>query len=160
MPRRFIYLFFTLLLLSFTSCDMVKSFFGMPTSEDVENLKKREEAMAAREKYMQDSIARVRAEIEAQQAAELEARREAETTRYHVIAGSFKVPGNAEKMAKMLSAEGYQPEILEFANGFQAVSAFSSESFREANREMEKIKEAAYSPYDIWIHVVNPAAKN
>ena len=160
MPGRFIYLFFTLFLLTFTSCDMVKSFFGMPTSEDVENLKKREAAVEARERYVQDSIARVRAEIEAQQAAELAAREEARTTRYHVITGSFKVAGNAEKMVKHLSAEGYRPEILKFDNGFEAVSAFSSESYREACREMDRIKEAAYSPYDIWIHVEKPKNEN
>ena len=75
--------------------------------------------------------------------------------KYHVILGSFKVEGNAEKMYATLEKNGYKPRVIEFNNGFEAVSVAAYDDYREALRAMEDVMEYQFCPEDVWIYDVS-----
>ena len=133
----------------FSSCDAVKSFFGMPTSKDIEKMQIEEQMRLDKIKRYNDSIAAARADsIKAVQAAELKKAQ----SRYMVIVGSFKEVQNAPNMMKMLESKGYKPETIKFKNGFDVVSAYSSRDYRDALSAMQEIMETPFCPEDIWIY--------
>ena len=95
-----------------TGCDFFRSLVGKPTSKDLERM--RQEALEQeRLQREQDSLNRVRA-LELEQ-ARIAAENSLENAgKYHVILGSFKVEGNAEKMYAVLEKNGYKPRVIEF----------------------------------------------
>jgi len=60
--------------------------------------------------------------------------------RYHIIAGCFKVPRNAENYADFLRKKGYPAENLGVINGYHVVSFNSFPTKSEALRELEIIR--------------------
>ena len=136
-----------------TGCDFFRSLVGKPTSKDLERM--RQEALEQeRLQREQDSLNRVRA-LELEQ-ARIAAENSLENAgKYHVILGSFKVEGNAEKMYAMLEKNGYKPRVIEFNNGFEAVSVAAYNDYREALRAMEDIMEYQFCPEDVWIYDVS-----
>lgn len=101
--------------------------------------KKIEEARRAREKAIQDSLARVR---------EMEAR-----NRFHVIIGSFKVSTNADEYQKQVSTLGFQsPLIVESPNGFRMVSIGAFETYSKATNEILRINRAKEEPIELWVY--------
>ena len=60
--------------------------------------------------------------------------------RYYIIAGSFKVPGNADNYVIYLRKKGYPAEKVGVFNEFHLVSVNSFVSKREALNELEKIR--------------------
>ncbi len=151
--------FITLLLVSamlFTGCDFFRKIAGKPTSKDIARMKVEAQREAAEKKRIQDSIAFVQAEEaakEAQRLAEEEALRLKD--RFYVILGSFKNMNNANVLFEKLTAEGFEPTIVNFQNGFIAVSAASYTEYKDAKAEMNRILEEQYCPYDIWIYDTN-----
>ena len=136
-----------------TGCDFFRSLAGKPTSKDLERM--RQEALEQeRLQRERDSLDRVRA-LELEQARAAAENPLDNTERYHVILGSFKVEGNAEKMYAALEKNGYKPLVLEFNNGFEAVSVAAYDDYREALRAMEDIKEYPFCPEDVWIYDAN-----
>jgi len=74
-------------------------------------------------------------------------------TRYHVIAGSFKVLSNAQSFAKNLSCDGFEPQILEGKSGYTYVSVGAYESFSNAANMVREIRDNG--KYIVWIHRPN-----
>ncbi|HNS31176.1 MAG TPA: SPOR domain-containing protein [Tenuifilaceae bacterium] len=102
-------------------------------------VKKLEEARRAREKAMQDSIARVR---------DLETR-----NRFHVIIGSFKVPSNADDYQREVSTFGFQnPKIVESPNGFRMVSVGAFDTYSRAANEILRINRGKEEPIELWVY--------
>ena len=120
-----------------TGCDFFRSLVGKPTSEDIERMRL-EAQEQARMKREQDSLNKLRA-LELEQAR---------------IAAE-KVEGNAEKMYAMLEKNGYKPRVIEFNNGFEAVSVAAYNDYREAIKAMQDIMEYQFCPEDVWIYDVN-----
>lgn len=58
---------------------------------------------------------------------------------YYIITGSFKLRQNAEIQAKILSGEGYSPEIIEAPNGFFRVSALRCQGLNSAEASKNNI---------------------
>lgn len=56
-----------------------------------------------------------------------------------IIAGSFKSEENASVMMKMLSDDGYSPELVKGPNGFLRVSALKCSSLSEAIQKKDSI---------------------
>ena len=139
-----------------TGCDFFRSILGKPTSKDLERMKQ-ESLEKARVEREQDSLAKVRAlELEQAKVAREEAGYLDESAgRYHVILGSFKVDGNAEKMMALLKESGYSPRMIKFNNGFDAVSVAAYDNYRDALKAMYDIMEFEFCPEDVWIYDVN-----
>ena len=98
-----------------TGCDFFRSLVGKPTSKELEQMK-REAVEQARKQRQLDSINKAKAlALEQAKAAEENKNLLDESAgRYHVILGSFKVEGNAEKMYALLEKNGYTPRVILF----------------------------------------------
>ena len=133
-----------------TSCDFFRKIAGKPTSKDIERM--RIEAQAKKQRQL-DSINKAKADSLARIAAE-EAAKKALNDRFYVILGSFKVPGNAERMYAFLEKNNYTPRNIRFKNGFDLVSAASTNNLQEALRIMEDLLSYEYCPDDVWVYDV------
>lgn len=139
----------------FTGCDFFRSIVGKPTSKDIERMKQ-ETLEQARRQREQDSIEKVKAlELEQAKAEAAKDILDESAGRYHVILGSFKVDGNAEKMYALLEKNGYTPKVIRFNNGFEVVSVAAYDNYREALKAMYDIMEYPFCPEDVWIYDIN-----
>ncbi len=140
-----------LLALLLQGCDCIRGQLGMPTSSEIARMKEQmlqkeeqQRAAEARERFVQDSIAR----------AELQAKENA-IRGYHVIVGCFKDWTNAGNMEKNLKAKGYREAVqIPLKNGYMMVSLGGMEKLQDAVRLMEKVSEDPGIPYydDIWVY--------
>lgn len=136
-----------------TGCDFFRSLVGKPTSKELEQMK-REAVEQARKQRQLDSINRAKAlALEQAKAAEENKNLLDESAgRYHVILGSFKVEGNAEKMYALLEKNGYTPRVILFNNGFEVVSVAAYNNYRDALKAMNDVMEYEFCPEDVWIY--------
>ena len=133
-----------------TSCDFFRSLAGKPTSKDIERM--RIEAQAKKQRQL-DSINKAKADSLALIAA-MEAEKNALKERFYVVLGSFKVQGNAERMYQFLEKNNYTPRTIRFKNGFELVSAASTNNLQEALKIMEELLAFEYCPDDVWVYDV------
>ena len=133
-----------------TSCDFVRSLAGKPTSKDIERM--RIEAQAKKQRQL-DSINKAKADSLARIAA-MEAEKKALKDRFYVVLGSFKVQGNAERMYQFLEKNNYTPRTIRFKNGFELVSAASTNNLQEALKIMDELLVFEYCPDDVWVYDV------
>ncbi len=68
---------------------------------------------------------------------------------FHIISGSFLIPGNADKQKAMLEKKGYSPKIVSKKNEFFYVSLISCPSREQALAEMRKLRKELDLP--LWI---------
>ncbi len=138
-----------------TGCDFFRSIMGKPTSKDIERM--RQEAVEqARRQRIKDSLAAIElSKAQEQQKQSQENLLDESAGRYHVILGSFKVDGNAEKMYALLEKNGYSPRVIRFNNGFEAVSVAAYDNYREALKAMYDVMEFEFCPEDVWIYDIN-----
>lgn len=131
-------------------CDWVKGQMGMPTSEDIARMKQelqlQQEQIAkaaeeARMQRMQDSIKAAQAEAQLQR-----------VSGYYVVLGSFKDHRNADALEALVRKFGYGPETIMLKNGFKMVVVGGFSTYSQAYREMEKIGEKDFCPYDMWVY--------
>ena len=133
-----------------TSCDFFRSLAGKPTSKDIERM--RIEAQAKKQRQL-DSINKAKADSLALIAA-MEAEKNALKERFYVVLGSFKVQGNAERMYQFLEKNNYTPRTIRFKNGFELVSAASTNNLQEALKIMDELLAFEYCPDDEWVYDV------
>ena len=133
-----------------TSCDFFRSLAGKPTSKDIERM--RIEAQAKKQRQL-DSINKAKADSLALIAA-MEAEKHALKDRFYVVLGSFKVQGNAERMYQFLEKNNYTPRTIRFKNGFELVSAPSTNNLQEALKIMDELLVFEYCPDDVWVYDV------
>ena len=60
---------------------------------------------------------------------------------YHIIAGSFSSPKNADELQKELSLQGFPTRIIDRGDGFYRVSALSFSDKEKALQELEAFRE-------------------
>ncbi|MDR2802374.1 MAG: hypothetical protein LBB31_04060 [Prevotellaceae bacterium] len=144
------------MLISLNSCDWFNTtFLGKPSKAEQ---RKKEQ----REKARQDSIAQVKLQLaqeterlalEQQQSEEETARLAAESKRYHVVVGCFRVSSNADRMMGLLQNKGYNPKMMRFKNGFACISAASFDDIHTAYNEMNSIiRSSDFAPEDTWVY--------
>ena len=129
-------------------CDWIKGMMGMPTSEDIARMKlelqldSQRAEEAAREQRIKDSLAQ----------AEIEAARMNVVEGYYVVLGSFKDYGNAEALAELVKKNGFAAKQIMLKNGLKMVAVGGFQSFGEAAKELERIGEKDFCPYDLWVY--------
>lgn len=151
--NRITYIFFllaTAVLLQ--GCDMVRGGLGLPTSEDIEQMKqelleKEQQELKRlheleRAAFVEDSIRQAQQE---QQAV-------AQVKGYHVIIGSFKDHKNAQQLADFVATQGYSPLQIPLKNGYMMVSLGQKDKLYEAVQLMESIYSKEECPYDVWVY--------
>jgi hypothetical protein len=70
---------------------------------------------------------------------------------YNVITGSFRNPLNADNFEKEMKKLGYKAQIVQAANGFNLVSAFSANNLKEALIALNNLR-TNVNP-ESWIYV-------
>ena len=110
------------------------------------------EAQAKKQRQL-DSINKAKADSLALIAA-MEAEKNALKERFYVVLGSFKVQGNAERMYQFLEKNNYTPRTIRFKNGFELVSAASTNNLQEALKIMDELLVFEYCPDDVWVYDV------
>jgi len=71
-------------------------------------------------------------------------------THYHIIAGSFKKMGNAEKFCNELKAKGYHPEIIESDKNLLRISIYSYPDEISALKKLYQLRETSEIK-SVWI---------
>ena len=138
-----------------TGCDFFRSIVGKPTSKELEKMRLEEIARQKKQRQL-DSIQKAQALLEQEMAQAANSNLLDENAgRYHLIFGSYKVEGNAEKMKALLEKKGYEPHIFLFNNGFEVVSAKVFDNYQEALKELNKALEFDICPEDIWVYDIN-----
>lgn len=129
-----------------TSCDFVRSSLGKPTSKDLAVVR----AKLASAERLADSLAKAEVDSVAE-AAEADSIAKSALSPgkalekpFYIAGGSFSIKENAVKMAAKFKADGLNPVITRFSNGFYVVLAEGFDS-REAGEEA--LKRVPYSGY-------------
>lgn len=153
-----------------SSCDAMRSLAGRPTSEQIELKRSRIEADRAAEQARADSLARaqkvVTDSLDAQ--AYLASRNQMFIKRsamnslasdldkaYYMVVGSFKTPGNAERLAAKASEAGYHPVLIKFRSGMTAVAAEASDHIADIAAAVRKAADEGNFQNDAWILLNN-----
>ena len=157
MKQKIFILLALVFLISMTGCEWIgTTFLGRPSKAELAKM------VAAAEQHKIDSIAKAeRAQLEVLEMAQrrsadsLALMRAATTTlqgeRFHIILGSFKVPGNATRFLARLEREGFSPQKFAL-NGFECISAASYRVRDDAYKELYRIMMLDYCPEDFWIY--------
>lgn len=145
-----------------TGCDWVRTQLGMATSDDIAELRKEQQRVEA-ERRTADSLRMVAEDSVNVNLADSVAAAKASnagtqgvapdmSNRYHVIVGSFKDYSNSERMVANLKKRGYEPSVLDFKNGFKAVSISSYSKMSPAFNVMYKLVDENFVEDDIWVY--------
>ena len=132
-------------------CDWIKGQLGMPTSEDIERMRieiqqqemERMAQEAARAQRVADSLALVEAAA---------AQHKSAVDGFYVVLGSFKVHKNADALEAIVKKHGYSAEKILMKNGYMMVAIGGFSNFNQAYKELEKIGELDFCPYDLWVY--------
>ncbi len=163
----------TLMLLSLTGCDFIRSVAGRPTSKDIE--KKRIAIIKAEEQALQkrlDSISLAEKKVVDDSLAAFDffknegviingakrlgglAGMELEYE-YYIVIGAFLDRSNAEKQAESASACGYSTVLISCRSGMTAVGATPSNTIAPIKESYKKLIQESFCPKDAWILVKN-----
>lgn len=155
-------------LFALTGCDFFRTLAGRPTSEEIEVRKleilKAEQAAA---QAILDSIKREQ-QIALDSLAALDSIKQFGGTvlnpaklgglfttrleaRYYVIVGAFMFRSNAEALLKKAKAAGYQPAIINFNNGMNAVGLAPCNNIVDAKEALKSVRKESFCPKDVWI---------
>jgi hypothetical protein len=72
---------------------------------------------------------------------------------YHVITGSFRNPLNADNYVKEMKLKGYKSQIIMAPNGFNLVSTFASNNYKDALNALNNLRTSVIQ--DAWLYVKN-----
>lgn len=88
-----------------------------------------------------DSIARANVEFEIMK----------ESTKYHIIVGSFITPEYALAHTEYYTSQGYNAKIYLADNGFELVSAMDLDNLPEAVLMLERFKDTV--DFEAWLYI-------
>ncbi len=172
-------LFFLLAgLLLCTGCDYIRASLGKPTSAD---LVKISDELKAREQFLRDSIAAVRAAeaglaaqgdtlasqapvpaasaaqpaVQPAQPAPAQPAAAAPLKKYYAVAGAFKNPEGAQKYVNKLQENGIKVHLFDFRSGLKVVCVEGHDTLEEAQQDVARLKELKLSDSDPWIYNTN-----
>jgi hypothetical protein len=138
----------------FAGCDFIRSSLGKPTSADLARIRQEKEA---REQFLRDSVAAVRAEearlaAEADSIAAQQAAFASELKKYYAVAGAFKSPEGAQSYVEKLQEKGLRVHLFDFRSGLKVVCLEGHDTLEEARRDVATLRELHLSDSDPWIY--------
>ncbi len=165
-------------LLLCTGCDYIRASLGKPTSAD---LVKISDELKAREQFLRDSIAAVRAAeaglaaqgdtlasqapvpaasaaqpaVQPAQPAPAQPAAAAPLKKYYAVAGAFKNPEGAQKYVNKLQENGIKAHLFDFRSGLKVVCVEGHDTLEEAQQDVARLKELKLSDSDPWIYNTN-----
>ena len=124
----------------------------MPTSEDIEQMKRELQDMEKQELQREQELQRAAFVEDSIRQAQQELQDEVKVEGYHVIIGSFKDYKNAQQLADFVATQGYSPMQIPLKNGYMMVSLGQKDHLYEAVQLMDSIYSKEECPYDVWIY--------
>lgn len=151
--NRFIYIFVLLAaVMLLQGCDMVRGGLGMPTSDDIEQMKQDLQEKEQQELQKLQELERAALAEDSIRKARAEQLSVAQVKGYHVIIGSFRDYRNAQKLADRVAKKGYSPLQIPLKNGYMMVSLGEKGSLSEAVQLMKDVLSNEEYPYDVWVY--------
>ena len=158
-----------------TGCDFIRASLGKPTSKD---LVKISDELKAREQYLRDSVAAVRAagvtladsgdapvavapaaaasvadpQPDVQAVPAEPAPADQPLKRYYAVAGAFKNPEGVRQYVDKLEAKGLSVHLFDFKSGLTVVCLEGHDVLAEAQQDVATLKELKLSDSDPWIY--------
>ena len=129
-------------------CDWIKGQMGMPTSKDIEQMKL--ELQIKEQQRLHEEAEKARREQDSIMNAAKVAVPQLEG--YFVVLGSFKDHRNAHALDSLVRGMGVASQQVLLKNGFKMVVVGSFGTFSAAVREMERIGDMDFCPYDMWVY--------
>lgn len=156
-----------------TGCDFVRTLAGRPTSAQLEQIRREriaaeearhqavldsmeraqkalEEAMAAREQELLDSLTQARgtvlnpSKLGGLFTTKLD-------SKYFIVVGAFRNRSFAERKLTECNAAGYTATIISFRNGLMAVAVCPSDNLEETLKTLKQLRGTDVCPQDGWI---------
>ncbi len=169
--KKSVLLLMSLMLVSLTGCDFLRSVAGRPSSRDIEE--KRIAIIRAEEEALQsrlDSIRLAAEKVVTDSLASLEAFAEAGVIlsgperlsglsgtvldfRYYIIAGTFGESANARKLFNTATDKGYSPVLISCRNGMIAVGLCPADRIAPVKEAYDRLLGESFFPKDAWILV-------
>lgn len=137
-------------------CDMVKGGLGLPTSDQILQMKEQMDKHQ-RELYLRDSV------MAAQQAqikmlndslSKVEKVSNSLDKRFYLIVGTFKEEANIEHMMQFAKKKGFEPLRIPLKKGVTMIAIDGYNTLQGATSKVAEIKGTEICPYDVWIYSV------
>ncbi len=169
--RKPVLLIMSLMLVSLTGCEFLRSVAGRPTDKDIEE--KRIAILRAEEEALQqrlDSIRLIRERNIADSLAKADEMKALEALmsgpekigglsgtelacRYYIMVGAFRETANARKLFNVASAKGYDPVLINSRRGMIAVGLAPTDSLSVLKETYDKLVLEPFCPKEAWILV-------
>lgn len=153
--------------LALSSCDMMRSLAGRPTSEDIEakrmlieeherQVAEQQALLEAAQKRIADSLAARESifsmDIVRRYAANVSSLKGMNVgSTYSLIMGTFSEKANAEKLGAKVEAAGYTFKVISFRNGFCVVAACPTDDPVEFVSAVTGLRKEQFCSKDAWI---------
>ncbi len=156
-----------------SSCDFVRTLAGRPTSAQLEKMRlERIKMEEARHQAVLDSLERVRVAMEEALAAReqelLDSLAQSHGTilsatkmgglfttkldaKYCIVVGAFRNRTFAERKLMQCNEAGYTASIVSFRNGLLAVAVCPSDNLEETLKKLKQLRGTEVCPADGWI---------
>lgn len=148
-------IFFAIICLQ--GCDMVRGGLGLPTSEQIQQMKVQMENHQ-RELDIRDSI------VAQQQATIMELKQAADNEsvvnstldkKFYLIVGTFKEESNIDHMITFARKKGFEPVRIPLKKGVTMIAIDGYNTLHGATAKLAQIKGTEICPYDVWIYSVS-----
>ncbi len=169
--KKSVILFMSIMLVSLTGCDFLRSVAGRPTGKDIEA--KRIAIIKAEEKALQDRLDSIRIAEEKVVSDSLAALDSFKTKgitisgtdrigglagtelecRYYIIIGAFRTSTNAGKLFDVAFEKGYSPVLINCRSGMTAVGLAPADRIADVWATYGKLAEESFCPKESWILV-------
>ena len=137
-------------LLTLSSCDAVRSFFGKPTSRELSAMT--ETQVSETQIPAAEPIDEVQQPEAESQSEPIKSNVDELPSRFYVIVGAFKDHSNADKLSARMQKEKYEVTEIYFKDGFKAVALYPSDSYKQALDRLNTLWDIDYLPYDLWVY--------
>lgn len=148
-------IFFAIVVLQ--GCDMVRGGLGLPTSEQIEQMKLQMEShqkeLALRDSivaHQQTKIAELSENLNKTVAPE-----KSLDKNFYLIVGTFKDESNIEHMMTFAKKKGFSPIRIPMKKGVTMVAIDGYNTLHGATAKLSQIKGTEICPYDVWIYSVS-----
>ncbi len=141
----------------FSGCDMVRGGFGLPTSDQIAQMKQQMDNHE-RELAIRDSLAALQqAQIKMLNDSLSKLDKNAPATldkRFYLIGGTFKEESNIVHMVEFAKKKGFAPVRIPLKKGVTMVAIAGYNTLDEATAKVSQIKGTEICPYDVWVYNV------
>lgn len=150
-------IFFAALLLQ--GCDMVRGGLGLPTSEQLAQMKvqmdKHQKDLATRDSLAAVQQAQIQKLTDSLNKLETPLSVSTLDKKFYLIVGTFKEESNIVHMVEFAKKKGFAPVRIPLKKGVTMVAIDGYNTLQAAIAKVAEIKGTEICPYDVWVYSVS-----